>query len=121
MNVTLLISLSVVMPARAFSSADSRRNVMPSSRAARRISDAGPPVENHFADALGEIQQFVNGAAAAESRAAAFEASGAFVERDVAPVGQSQAALDQICIGILDGRSCNAGRSRAPAAAPECS
>src|SRR5665213_282363 len=41
MKVTLLISLSVVTPARAFSSADSRRNVIPSSRAARRISDAG--------------------------------------------------------------------------------
>jgi len=41
MNVTLLISFSVVMPSRTLSSADSRRNRMPSSRAARRISDVG--------------------------------------------------------------------------------
>src|ERR1043165_342752 len=41
MNVTLLISFSVVMPERTLSSADSRRNRMPSSRAARRISDVG--------------------------------------------------------------------------------
>ena len=41
MNVTLLISFSVVMPSRTLSSADSRRKRMPSSRAARRISDVG--------------------------------------------------------------------------------
>ena len=39
MNVTLLISRSVVTPARSFMTADSRRNVMPWSRAARLISD----------------------------------------------------------------------------------
>jgi hypothetical protein len=41
MNVTLLISFSVVMPSRTLSSADSRRKRIPSSRAARRISDVG--------------------------------------------------------------------------------
>ena len=40
-NVTLLISFSVVIPNRTLSSADSRRKRMPSSRAARRISDVG--------------------------------------------------------------------------------
>jgi hypothetical protein len=41
MNVTLLISRSVVMPGAPSSTADSRRNVMPSSRAARLISEVG--------------------------------------------------------------------------------
>ena len=41
MNVTLLISRNVVVPCRSFSTADSRRNVIPSSRAARLISDVG--------------------------------------------------------------------------------
>ena len=41
MKVTLLISLSVVIPRRALSTADSRRNVIPSSRANRLISDVG--------------------------------------------------------------------------------
>jgi hypothetical protein len=41
MNVTLLISFRVVIPSRTLSSADSRRKRMPSSRAARRISDVG--------------------------------------------------------------------------------
>jgi len=41
MNVTLLISFRVVMPAFTLASADSRRKRMPSSRAARRISDVG--------------------------------------------------------------------------------
>ena len=39
MNVTLLISRRVVIPERIFSTAESRRNVMPSSRAARLISE----------------------------------------------------------------------------------
>ena len=40
-NVTLLISLSVVVPSRTRSTADSRRNRMPSSRAAFLISEVG--------------------------------------------------------------------------------
>src|SRR5262245_6647229 len=40
-KVTLLISLSVVSPILALSNPDSRSDVMPSSRALRRISDAG--------------------------------------------------------------------------------
>ena len=40
-NVTLLISRSVVMPLRTCSTADSRRNRIPSSRAAFLISDVG--------------------------------------------------------------------------------
>src|SRR5690242_7438368 len=41
MNVTLLISFKVVTPVRTFSSAEVRRGCMPSSLAARRISDVG--------------------------------------------------------------------------------
>src|SRR5262249_9777758 len=41
MNVTLLISFSVVIPALIFCSADSRRKRIPSSWAALRISDDG--------------------------------------------------------------------------------
>ncbi len=41
MKVTLLISRSVVTPKRTFSSADSRKNTMPSCRAVRRISELG--------------------------------------------------------------------------------
>jgi len=41
MNVTLLISFSVVNPVLTLSRADSRRKRMPSSRAARRISEVG--------------------------------------------------------------------------------
>src|ERR1019366_5253192 len=40
-NVTLLISRKVVIPRRIFSTADSRRKVMPSSLAARLISEVG--------------------------------------------------------------------------------
>jgi len=41
MKVTLLISFSVVNPSLTLSNADSRRKRMPSSRAARLISDVG--------------------------------------------------------------------------------
>jgi len=67
-NVTLLISFSVVTPSRALSSAESRRN----SHAffARSAANFGSRtfVKNHFANALGEVQQFVNRAAAAGIR-----------------------------------------------------
>ena len=53
---------------------------MPSSRAARLISEVGRFVENHLADAVAQIQQFVDRGSAAEARAAAFEAARAFVE-----------------------------------------
>src|SRR5882724_4930252 len=64
---------------------------------ARRAANfgGGPPVENQFANALGKIQQFVDGAAAAESSATAFKASDAFVERHFTPFGQRQTALRQ--------------------------
>ena len=82
MNVTLLISFSVVMPSRTLSTADSRRNVMPSSFASRLISEVGRLFKNHFANSLAQIQQFVNRSSSAKSRAAAFEAARTFVERD---------------------------------------
>ena len=41
MNVTLLISFRVVTPCRTLASPESRKNVMPSSRATRLISEVG--------------------------------------------------------------------------------
>jgi len=60
MNVTLLISLSVVIPDRTLSSADSRRNRMPSSR--RRAGSRGRLLgQNILADTVGQIQKFMDG------------------------------------------------------------
>src|SRR5258706_14806577 len=53
----------------------------------------GPLFENHFANALREGQQLMNRSAAAESRAAALEASGAFVKGDAPPLLQAESAL----------------------------
>src|SRR5258708_3332126 len=73
---------------------------------ARRAANfgGGRPVENQSANALGKIQLFVDDAAAAESSAAAFKAPDALVKGHVAPLGQRQAALRQVFIGILYGR-----------------
>src|SRR5260370_3533271 len=45
-------------------------------------------VENHFADVLAQVEQFVDGGAPAEPGAAALEAARAFIELDVAPLLQ---------------------------------
>src|SRR5262249_12639262 len=60
------------------------------------------PVQNHFPDALGKVQQFVDGAASAESGAAAFKASLTFVKSDRGPVYRAQSAFGQIRIRVLD-------------------
>src|SRR5690242_3319681 len=57
-------------------------------------------IENHFADALGQVEELMDGGAPAETSAAALEAPGAFEHGDVAPLGGIQAALDQVRIGI---------------------
>src|ERR1035437_9132754 len=62
----------------------------------------GAPVQDHFADAVGEIEQFVNGGAAAVSGAAAFEAAGTFHEGHVAPFVGVESAFHEHGIGILD-------------------
>src|SRR6476646_4730223 len=48
--------------------------------------------ENHLPDAIAQIQQFVDGGAAAVSRPGAFDAALAFVEHHVTPLGRIQAA-----------------------------
>ena len=101
MNVTLLISFRVVTPCRTLSRADSRRKVMPSSRATRLISDAEPLVQNHLADALGQVEQLMNRGPAAESGAAALEAARALVEGEVAPLRGIEAAFDQVLIRVV--------------------
>src|SRR6185503_20134268 len=58
-------------------------------------------VENHFADFLGEVEEVVNRAAAAESGAAAFETSRAFVKCDVAPLFRVESAFDQKRVRIF--------------------
>ena len=65
------------MPARTCSRAESRRKVMPFSRALLRISEPGRFVENHLADLVVELEQFVDGGAAAVAGAAALDAAGA--------------------------------------------
>ena len=73
MKVTLLISFSVVSPARTLATALSRREVMPSSCAARLISDVGCLVDDHIANVVRKIEQFVNRGSAAITRAIAFQ------------------------------------------------
>ena len=80
-NVTLLISRSVVVPCSTRSTADSRRNSMPSS--SRRLLDlrGRPALEDHLADVIGQVEQLADRHAALEAGAAALDAAGALVER----------------------------------------
>src|SRR5687767_4675308 len=55
-----------------------------------------PLVENHLADAFGQIQQLVDGSPAAESGAAAFKTALPFIKRLIAPFRGIEAALDEI-------------------------
>src|SRR5690242_757617 len=48
----------------------------------------GPAVDDHFADAVGQIQEFANGGASVEAAAGALEASGALAEHYVGPMGR---------------------------------
>src|ERR1035437_3240098 len=59
-------------------------------------------VQDHFADAVGEVEQFVNRRPAAEAGAAAFEAAGTFHQRNMAPFIGVETAFDQHRIGVLD-------------------
>ena len=54
---------------------------MPSSRAARLDLRGRPPLENHVADVIGQIQQLADRRASLEARAAALDAARALVER----------------------------------------
>src|ERR1700682_6225501 len=46
----------------------------------------GPLVQNHLADMLAQIQQLMDGRAASEAGAAAFKATGTFIEDHIAPL-----------------------------------
>ena len=76
---------------------------MPSSRAARLISEVGRRVQNHLANLVAQVEQLVNGAAAAEAGAAAFEASGAFNQLVLLPFLGIESALDKRRIRVLHG------------------
>src|ERR1700740_1721508 len=45
----------------------------------------GPAIDNHFADAVAQVQEFADGCAAVESGTGTFEAPGAFHQRYVRP------------------------------------
>src|SRR5947209_9767258 len=55
-----------------------------------------PPLQNHFANALREVQYLVNRRSSAESRSAALDAAPALVKIEVAPLLQIETALDEI-------------------------
>src|SRR6266849_6538688 len=55
----------------------------------------GPAIHNHFADAVGEVQQLADGRAAVESGAGALQASGALDQRDGRPHRRIQAGFGQ--------------------------
>ena len=59
-KVTRLISCKVEIPLKTFCKADSRKLVRPFGLG--RAPDLGtrPPLDNHFADIIRQIQQFVN-------------------------------------------------------------
>src|SRR5690349_14698916 len=60
----------------------------------------GTPVDDHFANVVGQIQEFGNGAAAAESRAGAFQASGALDELHGSPLDGVETRSAQDSRGI---------------------
>src|SRR5678815_944980 len=63
---------------------------------------ARPLIEDQIADVVAQVEQLGNRAASAETSAAAFETSRAFVKRNAAPLRRIEAALDQVGIRILD-------------------
>src|ERR1039458_7339939 len=62
----------------------------------------GAAVQDHLADAVRQVQQFVNRRTSAEACAAALEAAGAFHHRHVAPFIGVEPAFHQHRIRILD-------------------
>jgi len=65
------------MPARIFASPLSRKVIMPFFASHALDFGSRPPIHDHFADAVGQIQQFANGGAAMITRARTFQAAGA--------------------------------------------
>src|SRR5262252_2117261 len=56
---------------------------------------SGALVQNHFADVLAQVEQFVDGGTASETRAAAFKATRTLMEGHMAPFFWIQTALHQ--------------------------
>src|SRR5579885_1974882 len=63
----------------------------------------GAAIDNHFADAVGQIEQFADGGAAMVAGAGAFQATGALGEDDVAPGGRVQAEFAEFLGGVALG------------------
>src|ERR1035438_796248 len=60
-----------------------------------------PPVQDHFPDAVRQIQQLVNRRASAEPSPAALKTAGPFHHRNVPPFIRVQAAFDQHRVRVL--------------------
>src|SRR5690348_4850276 len=55
----------------------------------------GPPIDDHFADAVGQVQQLANRGAAVESAAGTLETSGAFTKHHVYPLRGIESGFGQ--------------------------
>src|SRR5437879_1421252 len=60
-----------------------------------------PAVHNHFANAIGQVQQFTDRGAAVESGAGAFQATAAFHQGHVRPCGRIKTGFGQFLRGIF--------------------
>ena len=80
-KVTRLISCKVETPEKTFFRADSRRLVSPSASAAAADFRARPPLDNHLANVVAQVEQFVNRRAAAIARVIAGVAADIRIER----------------------------------------
>src|SRR5215472_13177189 len=55
-------------------------------------------VQDHFANPLAQVEQFVDRGSSAESRSSAFETAWAFIEREISPLVGLEAAFEQVLI-----------------------
>src|SRR5579885_1808237 len=60
-------------------------------------------IDDHFTDAVGQIEQFADGGAAVIAGPGAFQATGALGENDVAPGGRVQAEFAEFLGGVALG------------------
>ena len=103
MNVTLLISFSVVKPRFTRSSAESRRKSMPSAAASLRTSEAG--FLSRIISRMGSVRSSSSWMAvrATEAGAAALDTTDAFAELEVAPFVGGEAAHDERLLVDVNG------------------
>src|SRR5262249_15031489 len=64
---------------------------------------SGAAIDNHLADAIGQVEEFANSGAAVETSAGAFETAGAFHESHAGPGCDVQTCFFQLLIGIALG------------------